>query len=244
MAKLVLTGSRIFAGSADLTGASNKCELSVEAEEKDVTTFNSGGWNESIGGLKSGMVKASGFWEAGDAGKVDDESWADLGSSSVPMTVAPVSATVGDVAYVAKTFRKSYKILGQVGEVAPWEADCSSDWPIARGLVYHPPGTARTSSGTGTGVQHVSVTSGKALYASLHVLSASGTTPSLTVVVESYSDNTFASPTTVLTFTAATGVTSQILRSTTVSSDTWYRVKWTISGTGPSFQFVTSLGVA
>jgi hypothetical protein len=245
MAKTVLTGCRIFAGGADLTGASNKCELSVEAEDKDVTTFDSDGWKESIGGLKSGTVSGSGYWEAGDDGKVDDETWADLGDAAVPFTVAPVAATVGSLAYVAKTFRKNYKLLGQVGDVAPWEAEASSNWPVARGLVFHPPGTARTSSGTGTGAELAAVASGQALYAALHVLSVSGTdTPTLTVVVESDVDADFEDPQTVATFSDATAISSQILRSTTANTDTYYRVTWTVSGTSPSFQFVCSLGVA
>lgn len=243
MSKIVLTGCRIFAGGADITSASNKAELQGDADSKDVTTYGSGGWTEVTGGLKTGAVNAEGFWEAGNAGLIDDEVWADLGGV-VPFTVGPIDANVGSLAYTVKAMRSNYTLLGAVGDVAPWKADAVGTWPLVRGLFYHPPGTARTSTGTGTAVQGVAVTTGKGLYSSLHVLSASGTTPSLTVIIESSVDNTFASPTTVLTHTAATGITSEALRSLTVGTNTWYRAKWTISGTTPSFTFVVALGVA
>lgn len=244
MAKSIFTGVRIFAGGADLTGASNKCEIKAEAEDKDVTTFNSDGWNERIGGLKSGEFMAEGFWETGDDGKVDNSTWQDLGSL-VPFSVGPVGAAVGDLAYVMKTLRKDYTFLGEVGEVAPWKASGASNWPVVRGKFYHPPGTARTTSGSGTATVLVAVPAGQRLYAALHVLSAAGTDPTLDVIVESDADNTMASATTQLTFTQATGISSEILRTNgDAITDTWYRVSWTIGGTTPSFTFVVALGVA
>lgn len=244
MAKNVFTNVRIFAGGADLTGASNKCELSAEVEDKDVTTFESNGWNERIGGLASAEVKAEGYWEAGDEGKVDDSTWADLGTS-VPFTVGPVAATVGSLAYFMKTFRGDYSLLGEVGDVAPWSATGKSNWPMVRGVFLHPPGTARTSSGNGTATLVVAVPAGKRLYGALHVLSAAGTDPTLDVIVESDEDNTMASATTQLTFTQATGISSEIIRTSgDAITDTYYRVSWTIGGTTPSFTFVVALGVA
>jgi hypothetical protein len=83
------------------------------------------------------------------------------------------------------------------------------------------------------------------MYAALHVLSVAGTaTPTITARVESSVDNTFASPTTRLTFAAATAVSGQTLRTAgTAITDTWWRVAWTISGTTPSFLFAAALGI-
>lgn len=244
MAKNIFTDVRIFAGGADLTGASNKCELKADVEDKDVTTFESAGWGEHIGGLKSGEIDAEGFWEAGDDGRVDDSTWAGLGAS-VPFTVGPTAAAVGSLAYFAKTLKKDYTFLGQVGDVAPWKVTHGSNWPLLRGRFAHPPGTARTATGSGTGVEIVAVPAGSRLYAALHILSAAGTDPTLTVTVESYEDNTFADPTTQLTFTEANGISSEILRTNgDAVTDTFYRVSWTIGGTTPSFTFVAALGIA
>jgi hypothetical protein len=231
----ILRDVRTYAVGADLTGASNKIELSAEVEDKDVTNYASGGWKEVLGGLASAEISGEGQWEAGDPGKVDDASWAQLGGVG-PWTIsANNGAAVGDLAYFTSALRSDYKLGDAVGEVAPWTGTAKSSWPLVRGQFAHPPGTARTASGTGTGLNLGAVTAGKRLYAALHVLSASGTTPSITARVESSADNTFASPTTRLTFAAATAAGGQILRTDGTAI--------TDAGTTPSFLFVAALGI-
>lgn len=243
MGRFILTDVRLFAVGADLTGHSNKVELSAEFEEKDTTNYRSQGWKEVMAGLGSAELSGEGQWEAGDPGKVDDSSWADLGGVG-PYTVGPDGAAVGDLAYVMKALRGDYRLGDAVGEVAPWTGAVKSSWPLVRGQFAHPPGTPVTASGDGTGLELGALATEQRLYASLHVLSATGTTPSITVTVESDADNTFASPTTRLTFDAATAEGGQILRTDgTAITDTWWRASWSVSGTTPSFLFVVSLGI-
>lgn len=244
MAKTVLTNVRCFAVGADLTANSNKIELSSEVEDKDATNYASNGWKEVMGGLASAEISAEGQWEAADPSKVDDASWSQLGGVGPWSISANNAAAVGDLAYLTNAMRSDYKMFDAVGEIAPWSGTAKSSWPMARGQFAHPPGTARTATGTGTGLQLGAVALNKRLYASLHVLSVSGTTPSLTARVESSVDNTFAAPTTRLTFTAASAVGGQILRTTgSAITDTWWRVAWTVSGTTPSFMFAAALGI-
>lgn len=243
MSKMVLLNTRLFANAADLTSVATKAELSAEYEEKDVTTFGSAGWKEFIAGLGSAKVDAEGFWEAGDASKVDDNQWLYKGAAG-PWTICPVDANVGSLAYIVNAVQTDYSVGGSVGDVAPWKASAISAWPVARGVVAHPPGTARTATGTGSSVQLGAVPTGKSLYVALHVLSATGTTPSITVAVEADNATGFPSPVTVATFTAASAVGGQILRVTGANPDDWYRVKWTISGTTPSFLFAAAFGIA
>ncbi|WP_329187045.1 hypothetical protein [Actinacidiphila glaucinigra] len=242
--KQVLTDVRLFAGGADLSGASNKAELSAEFEEKDSTNYRSGGYKEVVAGLASSSISGEGFWEAGDPSLVDDASWAMLGNRTA-WTICPGDAVVGALAYTTHALHSSYQFLGEVGDIAPWTAKVSGSWPVARGQVAHPPGTARTTTGTGTGVQLAAVPAGQRMYAALHVLSVSGTTPSITVRVESAPTNAFSSPTTRLTFTAANARGGEILRTAPGAiTDTWWRVAWTISGTTPSFLFAAAVGPA
>lgn len=251
MGKFVLLDTRIFAGSADLTSNSNRVELTCEAEEQDATPFGNGGWKESIGGLFSTSITAGGQWEATtNPQSVDPTSWDNLTARRrQPWTVCPTTANVGDVAWFTEALRSSYKLGDQVGQVAPWEASASGSAPLVRGAVAHPPGTARTADGTGTGVNLGAVGDGQRLYAALHVLSVAGTgSPTITVSVESDVDNTFATATTQLTFTAA-GLTppeprGQFLSTVGPVTDTWWRVAWTITGTSPSFLFLVALGIA
>lgn len=244
MPKSVLLNVRCFAVAVDLTGVSNKIELSSEVDAKEATNYGSSGYKEVVGGIAKAEISGEGQWEAGDPSKVDDASWSQLGGVGPWSISANNSAAVGDLAYFTSAMRSEYKLFGEVGEVAPWTGTAKSAWPLVRGQFAHPPGTARTATGTGTALQVGAVTAGKRLYAALHVLSVAGTTPSLTARVESSVDNTFASPTTRLTFAAATAVGGQALRTDgTAITDTWWRIAWTISGTTPSFMFAASLGI-
>lgn len=245
MTTTLLTNVRLFTGGADLTAASNKVELGAEREEKDVTTFlpegdADSGFKKVTGGLAQAACAATGFWEAGDNGKVDDRSWADLGGLT-GWTIAPSSSAAGSLAYLMKAMRGKYIQGGQVGDINPYSADCKSDWPLVRGLMLHPSGTARSSTGNGTAVQVSAVSATQYLYSSLHVLSVSGTA-TLTATIESDVDNTFASPATQITFTLASAISGEILRTAGAITDTWYRVKYTIGGTG-SVLFACSVGV-
>lgn len=245
MSKQILTDVRLFAVGADLTSASSKVELSAEVEEKDVTNYGSGGFKEVVAGLASSAISAEGQWEAGDPSLVDDASWAQFGGMG-PWTVGPQGAAVGDLAYFTKALRSSYQLGGSVGDVAPWMGEASGSWPLVRGQIAHPPGTARTADGSGTGLNLGSVAAGQRLYCALHVLSVAGTgSPSITVTVESDTDDTWSSPVTQLTFNAATAAGGQILRTDgTAITDTWWRLSWTITGTTPSFLLAAAVGLA
>lgn len=245
MAKFTWANVRLFTGSADLTTVNNKVDVKAEAERQDATAFTPSGvvWKETLTGLRMTEISAEGQWEAGDLGKVDNVSWADLGSVT-PWTICPAGAAVSDLAYLTGLLRGEYQLGGSLGEVAPWTAGGDGTYPLIRGVVGHPPGTARTATGTGTSIQLGAVASGQALYAGLHVLSVSGTTPSLTARIESDNATGFPSAATVGTFTAATALTSQFLRIPGPITDDWFRVAWTISGTTPSFLFLVSLGIA
>lgn len=246
MGKLILKGVRLFAGGADLTSNTNKIEFSSEVEAKDVTAFNPNSatdvWQEVLGGMATTKASAEGQWEALDSSKVDDASWLELATVGA-WTAGPVGANVGDLAWVTRMMRGAYGLGGPVGDVAPWSADWSGSWPLARGQFLHPPGTARTATGTGTARQLGALSAAQALYVTVHVLSATGTTPSITVAVDSDDAVGMASPTTRATFAAATVRGGQVLRAVGPVTDDWWRVKWTISGTGPSFLFAAAAGI-
>ncbi|WP_329471681.1 hypothetical protein OIE75_20260 [Streptomyces sp. NBC_01723] len=244
MPKTVLTNVRCFAVGLDLTSNSNKVELTGEVDAKETTNYGSDGYKEVIGGLGSAEISGEGQWEAGDDTKVDDASWSQLGGVGPWSVSANHSATVGGLAYFTRAMRADYTLLAEVGEVAPWTSTAKSSWPLVRGQFAHPPGTIRTATGTGSGLQLGAVPASKRMFAALHVLSAAGTTPSVTARVESAADNTFASPTTRLTFAAATAPGGQILRTDgTAIAHTWWRLAWTITGTTPSFLFAAALGI-
>lgn len=245
MAKFVLHNVRLFAAGADLTTYTNQVEMTAEAEEQDATSFTPTGqvWKESLAGLRTTTVTGSGQWDAGDLSKPDDTSFANLGGI-VPVTVCPATAADGALAWMSGYLRQSFALGGGIGDVAPWSGSWSGNWPLARGVVLHSP-AARTATGTGTGVQIVGgVPANGFLVGTLHVMSASGTTPSITVTVQSDDTNAFGSPTTRLSFNAQTTAGGQVFRVAGPITDTWFRVNYTISGTTPSLLFMTAVGVA
>ncbi len=74
----------------------------------------------------------------------------------------------------------------------------------------------------------------------------SGTTPSMTVAIETDVDNTFSAPTTRATFTALTDVGYQVITidgDSTPITDTWARATFTVSGTSPSFPALIALAI-
>jgi len=246
VAKFVLKGVRLFAGGADLTGVSNSVEVNAEIAEQEATAFNPSDsdmvWREVLAGLASTSISAEGQWEAGDAGMVDDASWAGLGGVG-PWTICPRGAsTVGDLAWVTRAMRASYALGGQVGDVAPWTASASGSWPLARGEVLHLPGAPRSADGAGAARQVGALSATRALYVTLHVLSVAGDAASITVAVESDDNAAMDTPTVRATFDAASSRGGQALAIPGPVTDDWWRVTWTVTGTSPSFLFVVAAG--
>lgn len=94
------------------------------------------------------------------------------------------------------------------------------------------PSAARTASGSTANLDGFNL---KTLRAQLRTTAASGTTPTLDVVIEDTLDGTTWN--TVGTFTqVTTGSARQVINVTAPFSDT-IRVRWTVGGTTPSFTF-------
>lgn len=244
---LVLQGVRLYVDGADLSGYSNKLMVGAKAEVLDRTTFgdiDAAGtvWKTRVGGLFSGQADMEGFWQAGDLSQPDDMFWANLGVSTVPLTGVPTAGTVGSLAWLSRMLETSYTPGAKVGELMAWSASAMTNWPLVRGQILHPQGTARTTTGTGTAVQLGAVDASHALYVNLHVLSY--VDGSLTVTIDSDDNSGFTSAVTQGTFAAATALGGQTLKIAGGITDTYWRASWTISGgTTHSFLFAVSAGI-
>lgn len=242
MALLALNDARIFAGAADLTGYSNSVELSAEAEEKDVTTFANSGWRARLAGMKQTTITASGFWDAGSASLPDDRMFGDFGTVGVPMTVSP-TPVVGDVAYFTRVARLSYSFGAETGEVMPFEGEAQGDGTaLVRGLIAD--AQARTVTGTTAVRTLIAPTATTRVYAAIHVSAVSGTTPSMTVALQGDNAIGFPSSAVVATSSPITAPGWIWLQGPYgVTADAFYRLSYTISGTGPSFTVFAAIGV-
>ncbi|MEV4474669.1 hypothetical protein [Nonomuraea sp. NPDC049504] len=252
MPGFVLLDARLFAGPVDLTSVNNSVTLNCEIEEKPTTAFGDQGWTALLGGLFSTGIEAAGQWEAGEDAAaavqaVDPASWDGLvNRRQQPWTACPESADVGSLAWFTGARRSSYTLGEAVGEVAPWQSKATSSGPLVRGVVVHAPGVPRSSAGSGAARNLGPLNASQRLHAALHVLSVAGTTPSITLRVESAANEAFTAPTIRATFTAATAddERGQLVTVAGPVSDTWWRIAWTVAGTSPSFLFLSALGIA
>jgi hypothetical protein len=92
MAKMVLLAAYVSVGGNDLSAYARKAEVTVEVEDKDVTTYASLGWKEVLGGLKSGEVALELLQDVA-ATKLDSIMWPLLGTV-VPFAVRLDSSAV------------------------------------------------------------------------------------------------------------------------------------------------------
>lgn len=132
---MTLTAAYLSLDGTDVSGQSSKIEVTVDVDEKDVTTFASLGWKEVIGGLKSGSVAAT-LKQDISAGGLDERMWANLGEVipfAVRLTNAPPSA--GNPEYRGSVLVKSWKpISGSPGDVADVDISYPTSGPVTRNV--------------------------------------------------------------------------------------------------------------
>jgi len=145
----------------------------------------------------------------------------------------------GTVAYAMQAMAGEYVPMeGAAGDLIGFSLNLSATNSLQRGqILLHT--SSVTSSGSSSNLNAGSASSQVTAY--LHVFSADGATPTLDVDVESDSADDFTgSETTVISFTQATGRTSE-RKTASSTSDTWWRVNYTIGGTSPDFGFAVIL---
>jgi hypothetical protein len=228
-------------GSHDFTCDSNNLMATMDGAVLDRTTFCSGGWQQVRGGLKSSTFNMARYWAAG-ADSVDETAFADLGPSNRVITFGP-SATEGGVAYFWRSQQQTYKAFGAHGELTPFDVSAvgSDAYGIIRGQVAATKQIVDATGVLGSVVNLGDVDADEHLYASFHVFGTPGTT--ITVLVQSAPDGTFAAPTTRATIgplTAAGGV--WVPRVAGAITDTHWRLN--VSAITGEFTVAGALAVA
>lgn len=119
MAKMVLLASYLSLAANALSAYASKIELSVDVEEKDVTTYGSLGWKEVLGGLKSGTLGLE-LKQDVAAAALDSIMWPLLGTV-VPFEVRldQAAASASNPKWTGNVLIKEWKpIQGSVGDDA------------------------------------------------------------------------------------------------------------------------------
>lgn len=133
MPKMVLLAEFLSLAGNDVSSNTNKAEVTVEVEEKDVTTYGSDGWKEVLGGLKSGTIAIE-FKQDFAAAALDSIMWPLLGTV-VPFEVRPDQAAVSasNPSYTGNLLIKAWNpVTGSVGDEASVSVSYPTSGAVAR----------------------------------------------------------------------------------------------------------------
>jgi len=171
------------------------------------------------------------------AGTMLNEITSNLGSSTATAaTVAPNGFSLGSSAWLIPSITANYDVTSSVADLVGFTLNLSANGPANYGVCLSSL-AALTATGTSTSHDNTTGTSNGALI-NLHVTAASGTTPSLAMVVQHSTNN--STWTTLGTFTTLTSTGSQALQ-VTGTVNRYVRLSYTITGTSPSFTTQVSI---
>lgn len=250
MAKLTLTNSKLYYGQYDLSTDMSEATIDIGTQAEDGTA-----WGDLTHifypGLDTAKLGAAGYFDS-DVNSLlaDPVLQAAVGVASQPVTVIPISGAEGEAAYMMQALVADYSPLAgvNVGTMAKFKLGVEAASRMPRATVLRNTkftGTPDTVTGNGTIFQIGAVPAGQFLWAALHVFTVTGTTPSLTVAIQSATTGGFGSPTTRLTFTAQNapaGVWAVPIAGPI--TDQFWRATFTISGTTPAFTYAVLMGIA
>ena len=133
MAKYVVTGTHVTLNATDISDATARAELVINAAEVETTDFGSAGFVEVIGGLKSGSVSLDFHNDFGVGGV--SALFQDLVGTLATITLNPDGAVVSatNPTYTATVLVTSFTpISGAVGDLATF----SVTFPTSGAISY------------------------------------------------------------------------------------------------------------
>ncbi len=246
MAVFPLLNADILIDGLDASPYCREFMPQAEMVELDKTTFASAGWREYHAGLRSMTMSVKGPQDlavstAATASTPDETLGLNVGSTHV-LSAIPLGAAEAGIGYFSTGMLKTISpILGNVGELGEWSGQWRGVNPLVRGTVASV--ATITSTGTGTIHQLGAVSATQRVWAAVHFLTAGGTTPSITVVIQSASLVGFGSPTSRVSFSAASTKSAQFGSTVGAITDQFWRASWTVSGSSPSFAAVILIGI-
>ena len=206
--------------STTLTDAS----VSLTADVAETSTFTASS-KTYVSGLKDGTATLSGYFESSSP-DADAEFLSQLGSSGSAYSIAPIGYTRGNPTEFGNVIETSYDRSADIGSVVAVAVAFQFDGDAYNGKSLLAP-TAITSSSNETGVDYAAAgTNGGA--GVLHCTVSSGS-PTLDVKIQTSADNVTFSD--YITFTQATGTTSELITSDT-NPARYARAVLTFGGSG------------
>jgi len=235
---------KLYVGQYDISGQANELTMPWGREELDAKASGDA-TNLKRFGLETCSATAKIYSVANT--NVDDYAFGlvNAGTINMPVTMCTRAGTTGQTAYFLDATAMRYNTSFPVGQLpmADFYLPPTSQ-KLVRGFILQPKATI-TTTGDGTAYQLGAVAATQYLYAAIHVFSASGTLPTLDVVIAN-SATEGGSYTTRGTFTQKTAAGYQFLTPVVGApfTDTWWRVSRTIGGTNtPTFSCAVIVGI-
>lgn len=195
-------------------------------------------YERNLGGVESAKVAPAGFLDMG-------VSYLGLKAAfeGSPIITKGEGRALGSDVTMFVGRAGSFNYGGPVGKVVPITGQISSDGRVTPGALYE--FGAKTTTADGTSRTTLAVTAGKVRVLHVHVVTLSGTAPTLDVIYETSALGDYTDAITRHTFTQFTGAyLKERAVKTDAVSDLNGRFSWTIGGTGsPSFLVRMSEGV-
>lgn len=248
---------RLFVAQYDLTPHARAFALKAAVDAKDATVMLDT-VRKNVPGLRAVGWDAELFFDSTiDAGLhaliKSAASASGVGDGTAALvTFLPDGQTEGNLSYFARSMLSEQQRPLAIGEslmqslsgVAYDGGRGPGAAMLSRGVVA----VTRTVTGAGNGpAQQLGALAADTdeIHLAAHVTEMSGTTPSLTLIVQSDDNSGFSSPTTRATATAISEIGSiDIPPIVGPITDTYWRVTWTLTGTSPSATVVASLAKA
>lgn len=241
MAARVLKNCKLYLAGHNLSGDVNKMTLDYSAEMLEATTFADES-KRRVAGLFDISADHEGYYQAGSTPDlVDKILWDKLGLADQVMTICPTTGVAGEIAYTTKTVEAEYSPNGAVGELFAFSVSAQGTERLVRATVMQN-GTI-TATGNGTARQLGAVTADQKIYAAVHLVSVSGTNPTLDIDIESDDAEAFSTGIDRITFDQMTAIGAQWKELAGAITDDWWRPVFTIGGIDPSFTVVVLLGI-
>jgi len=133
VAKFYSQSTKITVNGVDLSSSIYAAEFSMNAEDKETTSFGDSGFKTRIGGLKSGSVKLSFFQDYG-ASAVEATLYPLLGTiATVVLTPTNGSVTATNPAYtVTALVTDGVPLSASVGDVSTFDVTWPTSGTVAK----------------------------------------------------------------------------------------------------------------
>lgn len=237
MPPLILTNSKIFFGGFDFSADSNSISSIYTSNLQDDTAFGDDTISRK-GGLKGVAYGIEGLWN----NSPDLQFFNNMGVADVPLTLVPESGADGERSFVLKSIAGSYEPAAPVGEMFKFGLEGNAD-KIVKSIVMHSAAAAIASTTNGTARQLGAVSATQRVYSVVHVIAASGASPTLDITIESDDNAGMASAVQRIAHTQFTTIGSEWSSLVGAITDDYWRVVLTVGGGSPSFTVIVSIGI-